>query len=99
MNSGYKHLAAVRELLFNLEQDMGLDEMSQNEKDILYAFHTLARPEENEVTVHSEAIRTYETVRKMKHATYHRTLKRLLDRGFIQHAPERKAGLYRLNHH
>ncbi|MCI5039415.1 MULTISPECIES: hypothetical protein [Donghicola] len=95
MHSGYKQLAAMRELLYQLEQDMGLDDMSQNEKDILYAFHMLAESKA-ECDVHSESIRSHNTVRAMKHATYHRTLKRLLDQGFIEHAPQRKTGLYRL---
>ncbi|MEY8883239.1 MarR family transcriptional regulator [Donghicola sp. XS_ASV15] len=95
MHSGYKQLAAMRELLYQLEQDMGLDDMSQNEKDILYAFHMIAESK-IDADVHSESIRSHNTVRAMKHATYHRTLKRLLDQGFIEHAPQRKTGLYRL---
>ncbi|SFQ77689.1 MarR family transcriptional regulator [Donghicola eburneus] len=97
MNSEVKQLAAMRQLLFSLERELGLDDMNQHEKDIFYAFHTLAAQQSGEKFISSESVRTYETVRKMKHATYHRAMKRLLDNGVIEHAPQRKSGLYQLS--
>lgn len=88
--------AKLREMLFQMEQDLGLGELSQNEKDILYAFRLVLGQAPLDTVIRADEVRKHPTVAGIKHATYHRALKSLLARGFIEHAPDRKTGAYKL---
>ncbi|EBA06494.1 hypothetical protein [Sagittula stellata] len=91
--SSLSGMAKLRAALWQMEKDAGLADLSRNERDLLYAFHSVAA-----VTgggeVSSEQVRTDGVVCDMKHATFHRSLKRLLELGYIEVAPERKTKVY-----
>jgi DNA-binding MarR family transcriptional regulator len=89
--------AKLRELLFQFEKDLGMGDLSWQERDILYAFQLAVGDGGPDTVVHSDTVRSYPTVAQITHSTYHRALKSLLDRGLIRHAPNRKAGAYVLN--
>ncbi|SPF79867.1 MarR family transcriptional regulator [Pseudoprimorskyibacter insulae] len=92
-------LAKLRSALWQMEKDMGLDDLSRNERDVLYAFHSAASQTEGSGIVTSDAVRRDRAISEMKHATFHRSLKRLLDMGYIELAPDCKTKQYRLPDH
>ena len=76
----------LRDMLRDLERDIGLEDLSQVEKDVFRAAHTLtATPGQ---LVQSDQIRRHHLVQSLTQATFHRALKSLLDLGFL----ERPAG-------
>ena len=88
-------LSALRTLLFEMEQDVGLSDLSAAEKDVLFAAHAVSA--ENEGTITSEAIRHHALASNLAQATYHRALRSLLTAGFLIKAPGTKAGRYVLH--
>lgn len=86
-------LAKLRAALWQMEKDLGLEELSRHERDVLYAFHSLAAEDS---MISTERVKKEAGVIDMKHATFHRSLKRLLDLGFLEPAPDRKTKIYQL---
>lgn len=60
--------------------EAGLEGLAEKERDLLYAFVRLASMGQ---PVRSDAIRSHALVASMAHPTYHRTLRSLLDLGFV----------------
>lgn len=87
-----KSLAQLRALLFEMETALGLVDLSQNERDVLYAIKEVANGPSR--TARSEAIRNHPLAAAIPQATYHRALKSLVQRGLIGHAPDTRAGQY-----
>jgi hypothetical protein len=81
----------VRQMLADFEAEAGLEELGEKERDLLYAFvrlSTVGHP------VRSDAIRSHPLVAPMTHPTYHRTLRSLLDLGFVSHAEGTRSRSY-----
>lgn len=87
-----KSLAQLRALLFEMESTLGLVELSQNERDVLYAINEVTGGPSR--TARSEAIRNHPLAAAIPQATYHRALKSLVQRGLVGHAPDTRAGQY-----
>lgn len=85
------NLAQLRELLQKMEGELGLCELSHNERDVLYAVH---REIAVEGVARTERIRENPLARGMSQPTFHRVLKSLLEKGLVQMAPNRKNGVY-----
>ncbi|WP_181892949.1 hypothetical protein [Falsiruegeria mediterranea] len=80
-----------------MEQDLGIDKLSPNERDILLAFHANAWETSDKQTVCStELVREHPTVQRISQPTFHRTLRKLLDKGFITPARDVAFGVYAL---
>jgi DNA-binding transcriptional ArsR family regulator len=94
--SALSGLAKLRAALWQMERDLGLEDLSRNERDVLYAFHAAAAQASEADIIASETVRNDRSISEMKHATFHRSLKRLLELGYIELAPDRKTKLYRL---
>ena len=92
--SNLSGIAKLRSVLWHMEVDMGLTKLSQNERDVLYAFHALANASDEPVS--SDAVKNESAASQMAHATFHRALAKLLELGYIEHAPNAKTKLYRL---
>ena len=92
MQKGLSQLARLRELLFEMEQDLGLTELPQNERDVFYAMMALA--EDGYEDLRTEHVKQHPLVCGMPPATFHRALKTLLERDFIARAPHRKVGAF-----
>lgn len=75
-----------------MERDIGLDELSAIEKDILLAAHSLTA-NKNDV-VASQQIRCHALVEAMAPASFHRALRSLLEQGFLERAGDSKAKSY-----
>ncbi|WP_226623530.1 hypothetical protein [Alloyangia pacifica] len=82
----------LREMLRQLERDVGLEDLSRFERDVLLAAHGLCqRPGE---MISSEQIREHALVRPAAQATFYRALRTLLARGLLERAGESKAKTY-----
>lgn len=90
----YAALAKLRGVMWEMEVDLGLTSLSQNERDVLYAFHALTSVAKECVT--SEEARSEQHVEGMAHATFHRCLTKLLALGYIERAPNTKSKLYKV---
>lgn len=79
-------------MLFQMERDIGLDRLSPVERDVFLAAHALtAKPGD---PVQSDQIRSHRLVQGIAQATYHRTLKSLLEMGFLERAGGTRAKHY-----
>lgn len=90
-----RSLGKLRALMLEMESSLGLLDLSQAEKDVLYAIGSLYG--EGVETVRTEAIRAHPLVRDIPPATFHRALRSLLDKGLIALPVDRKAGVYVLS--
>ena len=88
----YLSVAQLRELLLGMEHELGIGDLSQNEKDVLYAVQ-IAFSTGNGVA-RSDDIRNHILLRSMTQPTFHRSLKSLVKKGLVSHAPDTKAGSY-----
>ena len=88
----FLNVAQLRELLLGMERDLGLGNLTQNEKDVFYAVQLVLSA--NAGMARSEDIKRHELTRGITQPTFHRSLKRLVEKGLIAHAPNTKAGSY-----
>ena len=88
----YLNVAQLRALLLGMERDLGLGDLSQNEKDVFYAVQSVIAGSDG--VARSDNIKGHSLVFEMTQPTFHRSLKNLLDRGLLAHAPSTKAGSY-----
>lgn len=72
----------LRDMLRQMERDIGLEDLSAAEKDVFQAVHGLTKSPGQ--MVRSEQIRTHPLVEGIAQATFHRALRSLLDLGFLQ---------------
>ncbi|MEX0301510.1 MAG: hypothetical protein AB3N24_03720 [Leisingera sp.] len=79
-------------MLFQMERDIGLDRLSPVERDVFLAAHSLTS--DPGAPVKSDQIRSHRLVQGIAQATYHRTLKSLLDMGFLERAGGSRAKHY-----
>jgi hypothetical protein len=87
--------AKLRMLLKEIESNLGLVELTEAERDVLYAARIASRSEPDGSHVFaSEELRENGFVDQIAPATFYRALKALRDRGFVQLAPG-----YRKNHY
>jgi DNA-binding MarR family transcriptional regulator len=88
----FAQIAQLRILLHNMETDLGLSTLSRNEKDIFLAFCAAS----NAGTCTTERVRAQPTVRDVSQPTFHRALKRLIEKGFIEKSDDLPHGAYRI---
>ena len=88
----YLNVAQLRALLLGMERDLGLGDLSQNEKDVFYAVQSVIAGSEG--IARSDDTESHSLVFEMTQPTFHRSLKNLLARGLLAHAPSTKAGSY-----
>jgi hypothetical protein len=81
----------VRQMLADFEAEAGVESLGEKQRDLLYAFVRLAPPGQ---PVRSDAIRSHPLVASMTHPTYHRTLRSLLDQGYVSHAEGTRSRSY-----
>lgn len=92
-----KQLALMRRMLHEMELDLGLARLSRNERDVLIAFHELASFDHgDEATCSTDAVRSHPTLASMSQPTFHRTLRKLISRGFVQRSDDLPLGVYSL---
>lgn len=85
-------LFQLREMLLQMERDVGLHVLSTQERDVFLAAYSVAR--KHGKVVESVHIRSHHFVEPMAQATYHRALRALLKTGLLERASGSKAKTY-----
>jgi hypothetical protein len=86
----------LKEMLIQLEREIGLDELPDVERSIIVAAHSLS--EEPGTVFEADQLRNHWLIAPLAHATYYRALKNLMSLGFMQTAEGSRAKLYVLRH-
>lgn len=84
-------LAALRNMLWQMEVEFGLEDLSQPQKDVYYAACLVA---DEDQLVHSDIVKRHPMLALMARPTFYRALKDLVDKGFLVTAGPRKDGRY-----
>ncbi len=92
MNKDCK-LARLRDLLWHMEVEVGLEKLSQPQRDVYYAACLVA---DEEKRLHSEQVRHHPIVQAMARPTFYRALRDLVLEGYLVAASERKNGRYKI---
>lgn len=88
-----KGIAELRTILTGMECAAGVSDLSQPERDVLFAAHSAARSDVTAL-IHTDQIRNSTLTERLSQPTFQRALKSLVQKGHLRHAPGRKRGLY-----
>jgi hypothetical protein len=91
MTDKLERLAKLRELLLRMEGELGLGDLSRFERDLLYAVRDLAGEGQ---LVRSADLRSHRLTVNMAQPTFHRALRELIARGYLQHAEDTRTRYY-----
>ncbi len=91
--TGNSKLALLRDLLWQMEVEVGLEKLSQPQRDVYYAACLVA---DEGKSLHSEQVRHHPMVQPMARPTFYRALKDLVAEGYLVAASEIKNGRYRI---
>ncbi|WP_413717586.1 hypothetical protein [Silicimonas sp. MF1-12-2] len=79
-------------MLRDMERDVGLQELTQSEMDVLLAAHAVTGDPGEAIS--SDQIRRHDLVSDIAQATFHRALRSLLSLGLLERADGHKARFY-----
>lgn len=85
-------IAKLRMLLAEMEGKLGLDDLSPNERDVLYAFVSESSGVDGSVSTND--IRESSILRDISHPTMYRNILSLIEKGVLSLAPGRRRGAY-----
>lgn len=94
-NDKYKNLLHLRIILYGMERDLGLGDLSKAEMDIFLVAQSLTKSAGDVVRSHD--LRNHEFTAPLAPATFHRGLRSLLNRGLLRKADGSKAKDYIVN--
>lgn len=86
-------LARLRDLLRQMEAEVGLDDLSHNQRELYYAACLVAN---TDAISHSEEIRLHPMLSKMARPTFYLALRDLVRAGWLTAATEIRDGVYRI---
>lgn len=84
-------IAALRNMLWQMEVEVGLERLPQPQKDVYYAACLAA--DYNQL-VHSDAVKRQPLIALMSRPTFYRALKELVNKNLLAHAGHRQDGRY-----
>ena len=84
----------LRKLLLFMEQDLGVADLTNDEKNLLAAITDQA---DNNGEFRSELVRTHSLVVDMSHGTFFRSLKKLIEKKIIVKNNDQRRSIYGLN--
>lgn len=87
-----KPIAKLRMLLVQMEVDLGIDNLSHGERDLLYAFVAESSGEGSVVTTNE--VRRNPIIKDMSDPTLYRYILSLLEKDVLSLAPGRRRGAY-----
>ncbi|WP_417720059.1 hypothetical protein [Salipiger sp.] len=82
----------LREMLRELETDVGLSDLSRIERDVLLAAHSLS--DQPGDVVSTEQIRSHSLLQPVAQATLYRAIRTLLGAGLLERAAKTRARAY-----
>lgn len=86
-------IAALRSMLWHMEVEVGLETLTQPQKDVYYAACLVA--DEDEI-FQSDSVKRHPMLAPMARPTFYRALKDLVDKGFLAATSSRKDGRYQI---
>ena len=86
-------LARLRDLLWQMEAELGLERLTQHQRDLYYAACLMANKDR---TLNSSDLKNHPILESMAWPTFYRALKFLVDQGFLESSGTKKSGSYRL---
>lgn len=91
----FKTLAELMETIDATMTEVGLPDLTANERAVLLAMSACAHRELDGYPVcHTETARAHQLARQVSQPTFHRNLRRLMERGVIEKRRELNAGEY-----
>jgi hypothetical protein len=87
-------IAGLRNMLWQMEVEFGLEKLSQPQKDVFYAACLAA--DDNQL-VHSDTVKRHPILSLMSRPTFYRALKELVDKDLMISEGPRKDGRYLVN--
>lgn len=91
-------LAHLRDVLHQMEENLGFEGLTRKERDILLAFYANATPDETFGFVSStDRVRAHPTLESVSQPTFHRALRRLIERGLVERPQGLPAGMYAIS--
>lgn len=87
-----KSIFELREMLLELERDVGLEALNRTERDVLLAAHSLS--DQHGEIVSSEQLRSHSLLKSVAQATLYRAIRTLLSLGLLERAAQTKARSY-----
>lgn len=87
-------LAALRQMLYELEAETELKALSAVQRDVYYAACLLL--DDGGEIVNSEHLREHPLLKDMPRSSFFRVLRELAETGYIQTAGTPRSGLYRI---
>ena len=82
-------VAALRALLVEMEHDVGVYDLSQHQKDILYAAQLLSQTASS---ISTKSLQEHSLTKELPRATFFRNLSTLVDLGYLSHCGTRHQG-------
>lgn len=82
MMTDIKKLAQLKQLLFGLEKDLGIHDLSAVKQNILYAATLVSSSDK---PIETDSIRNHELLTEVARSTFFRAIKELVDAGYIRH--------------
>jgi hypothetical protein len=93
MPAALGHIAHLRELLHELENEAGLLDLSEVERLILYAMNRIAAASEDG-TVRTDEMRAHVLLTSVTQPTFYRALRTLRDKRYVDIAPNARTKTY-----
>lgn len=87
-------LAALRSMLWQMEIEFGLEDLSAAQKDVYYAACLVA---DEGAVVFSDTMKRHPLLAPMARPTFYRALKQLSEKGFLASIGSGKSGRYKIN--
>ena len=84
----------MRKMLQFMEQDLGVSDLSNDEKNLLAA---ITDQTDKAGEFRSEIVRAHSLVVDMSHGTFFRSLKKLIEKSIILKSSDKRRSIYRLN--
>ncbi|MEN8831913.1 hypothetical protein [Pacificibacter sp.] len=92
--TGLEKIARLKHLLQGMERDLGIDDLSSVQRNIVYAATLLS---EASRTVATEDIRQHELLDGVSRSAFFRALRELVDTGYLKHTDGRQRSSYVLS--
>jgi hypothetical protein len=81
--TNFESVARLRQLLFGMEQALGIDKLGAAHRNIVYAATLIAQKRD---VISTEEIREHELLRDLPRSTFFKALKEVVSAGYLTHA-------------
>ena len=86
-------LAQLKQLLFGLEKDFGIQDLGVVKQNILYAATLVSN---NDTPIETDSIRNHELLVQVARSTFFKAIKELVDTGYLRHVEGAQRSHYML---